>query len=242
MKQATKKTLLMLILSVLALITADALIFVLSEYAVEYNWPVFQPEHAFWGGMFFMNIAIIASIAFYILRQNPFRSPKGLAYSIAEMRRCRTFCVVQCGVALVFMAFYEFHLLLSIFIQALFMVFFVVRIIRLIMVRSDIERLDRTVEKKTCFIETISADLQDLYDRANSAELRNNLRNACETARYSDPLSVSAVSGIERKIDTCLTKLTKAVNSHDETKAQELSTEMVALLNNRNRYIRINKN
>ncbi len=97
------------------------------------------------------------------------------------------------------------------------------------------------VKMQTFFIKSLTADAESLMARAKNAEIKAECKKVYETVRYSDPMSNDALASIEGQIAVAFSKLTDAVTTNNAAAVNELSNELIILINDRNRKCKLLK-
>lgn len=106
---------------------------------------------------------------------------------------------------------------------------------------SIVEDIDKKVKVKTFFIKSLIADIDSLTARSESSEISDEIKKVYETARYSDPMSNEALSGIESQITLKMTELSECVEKVDPELVKKAAKEMCILLNDRNNRCKLLK-
>jgi len=91
--------------------------------------------------------------------------------------------------------------------------------------------VDKKQKEQTFFIKVLVSDLDGLAARARDQAARDKLQSLSETARYSDPVSHEALSGLESEISAKVRALSPLVADGD---VSALCDEITLLLGDRN--------
>lgn len=102
---------------------------------------------------------------------------------------------------------------------------------------SDVE--DR-VKVNTFFIKSLIVDVESLMAKATGNEAKAVVKKVYEAVRYSDPMSNTALSGVEAQITLKFDEFSKAVVSGNGNVAG-LADEMIVLVNDRNKKCKLLK-
>lgn len=92
---------------------------------------------------------------------------------------------------------------------------------------------DEKVKAQTSFIKSLAADAEILLARASGENVKSACKKVYEAARYSDPVSLSALSEIEKSITLKFGEFSAAVNGNSEN-VSALAEELVILIGERN--------
>ena len=95
--------------------------------------------------------------------------------------------------------------------------------------RSAIEETEEKIQEKTSFIKGLKADIDILLSKETDTKVKEALRKLSEEIRYSDPMSNSALEGIEAEISEKM----KSVSTAGENK-NNLISEISGLIKQRN--------
>ena len=104
-----------------------------------------------------------------------------------------------------------------------------------------VDEIDRKIKVQTFFIKSLTMDMESLMPRAQSEEIKTELRKVYETIRYSDPMSSDALTNIEAQITLKLDSLPKSVESGDIEGVRAKVDELMILLNDRNKKCKLLK-
>lgn len=101
--------------------------------------------------------------------------------------------------------------------------------------RNEIDRVEAKVQKKVFYIRELQADIELLADAETDADVKATLIQLAEKIRFSDPMSNEQLADLENKISAKVMELKTATNK------VEIITEIISLLNERNKKCRILK-
>lgn len=104
-----------------------------------------------------------------------------------------------------------------------------------------VNEVDERVRAGTFFIKSLTTDAESLLARAGNDELRASCKKVYEAARYSDPMSHSALASVESEIELRFAALSNAVKAGDTSATASLADELVILLRERNNKCRFFK-
>lgn len=101
--------------------------------------------------------------------------------------------------------------------------------------RNEIDRVEAKVQKKVFYIRELQADIELLADAETDADVKATLIQLAEKIRFSDPMSNEQLADLENKISVKVMELKTATNK------VEIITEIISLLNERNKKCRLLK-
>lgn len=97
---------------------------------------------------------------------------------------------------------------------------------------------DRT-KAQVSFLKSLTMDAETLMRRAKSDSVKEDCKKVYETVRYSDPVSCEALATVEGNISVRFSAFAKAVEEDNTQAVKEISDELVALLEDRNKKCRL---
>ena len=101
--------------------------------------------------------------------------------------------------------------------------------------RNEIERVEAKVQKKVFYIRELQTDIELLAGAETDTDTKTALTQLAEKIRFSDPMSNEQLTDLENKISAKVLELKTAANK------VEIITEIISLLNERNKKCRILK-
>ncbi len=101
--------------------------------------------------------------------------------------------------------------------------------------RSEIERVDTKIQKKTFYIKQLQTEVELLADTETDTAIKSALGQLAEKIRFSDPVSHEQLAGLESRITEKMIELKAAV---DKT---EVVAELHSLLDERNKKCKMLK-
>lgn len=100
---------------------------------------------------------------------------------------------------------------------------------------NEIERVEAKVQKKVLYIRELQVDVELIAAAETDADAKVALTQLAEKIRFSDPMSNEQLADLENKISIKVMELKTATNK------VEIITEIISLLNERNKKCRILK-
>ena len=85
-------------------------------------------------------------------------------------------------------------------------VIYATAIVKATAVGEIVSDIDNKIKEKTLFIKSLTIDLETLEMKAKNADIKKEVSKIKDTCRYSDPMSSSALNGVENQIDLTLWK------------------------------------
>lgn len=104
-----------------------------------------------------------------------------------------------------------------------------------------VERVDEKVKSQTSFLRDLTVQADSLISQARSPEIKASCQKVCEAIRYSDPMSNPELSVVEARITVKLDELRTAVGSDDPDAVRITSEELISLIEDRNRKVKLLK-
>ena len=101
--------------------------------------------------------------------------------------------------------------------------------------------LQDKVERKTLFIKELTIQAESLMTSAKSAETKAAAKKVYEVARYSDPMSDSALADLENQISDKMEEFAAFVQADNAVGAEKAAQEVVAAINARNQRCKVLK-
>ncbi len=92
---------------------------------------------------------------------------------------------------------------------------------------------DEEIKEKTFFIKSLTVDADTLLKSADS-DTKEICKKVYEAIRYSDPMSNTALSGVESEISLRFHALLEAVKTNDSESAKKSADELLILISDRN--------
>lgn len=103
-----------------------------------------------------------------------------------------------------------------------------------------VKEIDNKIEEQTYFIKALTTEAENLLSRTKTAEAKAACKKVYEAARYSDPMSNSALVDVENQIVQKFKELTKAVLNGDDA-IDGIADDVVALIGDRNKRCKLIK-
>ena len=101
--------------------------------------------------------------------------------------------------------------------------------------RNEIERVEAKVQKKVFYIRELQADVELVAAAETDTDTKTALTQLAEKIRFSDPMSNEQLADLENKISTKVVELKTVSNK------AEIITEIISLLDERNKKCRVKK-
>ena len=117
----------------------------------------------------------------------------------------------------------------------------VIAIIKASAVVDIVSSIDEKAKESTFFIKSLTVDAESLMSRAKSETTKAECKKVYEAIRYSDPMSNGALVSIESEITIKFSNFSDAVVSDKFNVASECATELVILIDERNKKCKLLK-
>ena len=117
----------------------------------------------------------------------------------------------------------------------------VIAVIKASAVVDIVSSIDEKAKESTFFIKSLTVDAESLMSRAKSETIKAECKKVYEAVRYSDPMSNGALVSIESEITIKFSNFSDAVVSDKFNVASECATELVILIDERNKKCKLLK-
>lgn len=189
---------------------------------------------SFWIGYIFITLAFIGQLAcaYYALKEDDI---KKTFYNISLITTSYSGLIVSFIVGGLCMLISPLPYWIAVILCAVVLAFSVMAVIKASAAVEIVNDVDKKVKESTLFIKSLTVDAESLMSRAKNEEVKAACKKVYEAARYSDPMSNTALASVEEQISAQMEALTAAVSANDEEKILSLAGEIVALIEDRNR-------
>ena len=106
---------------------------------------------------------------------------------------------------------------------------------------TEVERVDDKIKAQTFFIKALAIDANTLTSKASTEETKAICKKVYEAIRYSDPMSVSALSSVETEITKAFSHLSDAVCANDAEAIAKCADDVLILVKDRNEKCKLLK-
>lgn len=210
---------------------------------IAYNFAVFMipclKTPTFWVSWGFTLLAfLISGIAIYnSLLKNPDAKSRFYGFPIAKI--AFVYLVIQVAVGGICMALG--HITpwwLATVLDAIILALTVIGLVSSEAVVAEIKVQDDKLKKNVTLMRTLQSKVNQIAAQSDDAALKA----LAEEFRYSDPVSSDALAEIERDLSAVVDELQAAVIDGDHDAAKQLCRKISAVLAERNRLCKLNKN
>ena len=188
----------------------------------------FEKTPAFWVSFMFGLMAICFQIPLWnkALSGETLKS-KFLGFPVLHVGI--SYLIIQLIVSIIMMAVPGIPLWIAVIVDVIILAITCILVTSGDVARTAIEETEEKIQAKTSFIKGLKVDVDALLSKEADAEVKAALRKLSDEIRYSDPISNSAVEGIEAEISEKLT----SVPTVGENKTNVIS-EISGLIKQRN--------
>ncbi len=194
---------------------------------------------AFWVGYLFTMLATVAQlgVAWYSLKDDItktfYRMPL-LSISYGSL-------ITMIVVGILCMVIPKFPVWLGVILCLLALAFSIVSMMQAQAASSVIGDIDTKIKNQTFFIKSLTVDIDSLVARASLEVIREEVKKVYDAARFSDPVSNDALSGVESQIILKVSELADGVEKADVDMVKRLCREITILINDRNKKCKLLK-
>ena len=195
---------------------------------------------SFWIGYIFITIAFIGQITctYFALNDNDI---KKTFYNISLISTSYTGLILSFIFGGLCMLISPLPYWVGIILCAIVLVFNIIAVIKASAAIDIVGSIDEKVKENILFIKSLTDDAEGLISRAKSENVKAECKKVYEAFRYSDPMSNSALASIESEITIKFSNFSDAVLSNKFDVASECSTELVILIDERNKKCKLLK-
>lgn len=195
---------------------------------------------SFWIGYAFITLSFIGQIvcAYFALKDNDI---KKTFYNVSLITASYTGLILSFVFGGLCMIISLLPYWVGILLCAIVLGINVIAIIKASAVVDIVSSIDEKAKESTFFIKSLTVDAESLMSRAKSETIKAECKKVYEAIRYSDPMSNGALVSIESEITIKFSNFSDAVVSDKFNVASECATELVILIDERNKKCKLLK-
>lgn len=195
---------------------------------------------SFWIGYAFITLSFIGQIvcAYFALKDNDI---KKTFYNVSLIAVSYTGLILSFVFGGLCMIISLLPYWVGILLCAIVLGINVIAIIKASAVVDIVSSIDEKAKESTFFIKSLTVDAESLMSRAKSETTKAECKKVYEAIRYSDPMSNGALVSIESEITIKFSNFSDAVVSDKFNVASECATELVILIDERNKKCKLLK-
>lgn len=195
---------------------------------------------SFWVGYAFITIAFIGNLicSFLFFKEE---NRNKIFLNIPIIHIAYSALVVSLIIGAVAMAVPMIPYWVGVIADILMLAFYAVSIVKASVAADMVSEIDDKVKAKTEFIKMLTADSEHLMNTAKTAELKAEAKIVYEFIRYSDPMSNAALVETETEIEKAFAEFATAINAENTEDATSASTELISLIDLRNKKCKLLK-
>lgn len=188
---------------------------------------------SFWIGYIFITFSFIGQLicAYIALKA---KNLKKLFYNIPLISISYIGLMIMLFVGGFTMAIPGFPNWIGIIVCLLILGFTAISVINASLTSELVSDIDEKITINTTLIKNLTADAQNLINRANAPMLKKQCKKVYEALRYSDPISSAELEDIEQRIKEEFDALTDAVIGDDLVGIESSVKEITTLIAERN--------
>lgn len=200
--------------------------------------PKYTPS--FWVGYTFITLSFIGQIvcAYFALKDNDIEKT---FYNVSLIAASYTGLILSFVFGGLCMIISLLPYWVGILLCAIVLGINVIAVIKASAVVDIVSNIDEKTKESTLFIKSLTVDAESLMSRAKSETIKAECKKVYEAVRYSDPMSNSALISIESEITIKFSSFSNAVVSDNFNVASECATELVILIDERNKKCKLLK-
>lgn len=188
---------------------------------------------AFWGGYVVIMLAFIGQLICTLTALKSETKEK-LFLHLPLIKISYSTLVVSIIIGTLCMAIPNLPNWIGIVVCALIFAFNSIAAVKATTAADLVSDLQDKVECKTLFIKELTVRAESLMASAKGAETKTATKKVYEAARYSDPMSDSALAGLENQISDKMEEFAAFVKTDNAAGAEKAAQEVVAAINARN--------
>ena len=195
---------------------------------------------SFWIGYAFITLSFIGQIvcAYFALKDNDI---KKTFYNVSLIAASYTGLILSFVFGGLCMLLSPLPSWVGIILCTIILGFNVIAVVKATAAIDIVGGIDKKVKEKTLFIKSLTVDAETLMSRAKSEAVKAECKKVYEAVRYSDPMSNGALVSIESEITIKFSNFSDAVVSDKFNVASECATELVILIDERNKKCKLLK-
>ena len=219
----------------IALITFNAITFV--SVAATCGFKALLPS--FWIGYAFITVTLLVNLAISSVLMKPEKANKSfMNLSVGYIAFIAL--IGSTVVGAVTMAVATIPWWIGFIINMVLFAFYAIAIISGSTAANIVDDVENKVKGQTLFIKMLTTDAQTLIAKAG-AETKESANKVYEAIRYSDPMSIEALAGVESQITIKFNEYSNAVVDNDVDLTKALEKELLILINDRNNKCKVMK-
>lgn len=189
---------------------------------------------AFWAGYAFITIAFLGQLA-CAFKAFKAENARKLFYNISLISISYTGLIVMLIIGTACMAIPNLPNWLGSIISLLVFAFTAMSVMKASVAAEIVTEIDDKIKTQTQFVKMLVVDSEHVMKSAKTAELKAEAKKVYEAVRYSDPMSNPALEDVEKQIQSEFAAFGKAVQEEDLEMAESIGTELLVLIDNRNK-------
>lgn len=200
--------------------------------------PKYTPS--FWIGYVFITLSFVGQIvcAYFALKDDDI---KKTFYNVSLISTSYTGLILSFVFGGLCMIISPIPYWVGIILCAIVLGINVIAVIKASAVVDIVSSIDEKTKESTLFIKSLTVDAESLMSRAKSETIKAECKKVYEAVRYSDPMSNGALASIESEITIKFSNFSNAVVSDKFNVASECATELVILIDERNKKCKLLK-
>lgn len=221
---------------VIALVVFNVITFVAANETVGLS----SIGSSFWVSYVFITIAFIGNLicSFLFFKEE---NKSKMFLNIPIINLVYSALIVSLIVGAVAMAVPQIPYWIGVIVAVFVLAFYAIAIVKASAAANIVHDVEQKVKTQTFFVKSLTVDADSLMVRAKSDEMKAETKKVYEAIRYSDPMSNDALASIENQIQNEFNAFADAVKNNDIDLAKSSASELVILINDRNKKCKLLK-
>ena len=196
----------------------------------------------FWLAYAFTSVAIAAQLPLSLYAFTPKGGARDSLYGFPIARLALIYLLVQAVVGLLCMALSQWTpLWAALVVEAVIFVLAAIGCMAASAIRDEIRRQDVHLQKDVAAMRELQSRAGALAGQAQGEAVCAQLKKLADEFRFSDPVSNAATAPLEADLRACMDSMERALTDGDGDGVLELCRKTAALLAERNRLCKLNK-
>lgn len=203
----------------------------------------FHKNSTFWAAYIFglISFGVMAAALYIAFMKKPDAKSRFYGFPVAKIGV--TYGAAQLAASLVFMALGKWIPgWVVVLVSAIFLGVVLIGLISADAVVEEIHVQDEKLKKNVSLMRALQSKLNLMASQCDRGDIVDEVKKLADEMCYSDPVSSEALAEIETELSAAVDELQQAVVDEDGAVVRQLCRKAMALLAERNRLCKLNKN